>query len=87
MNPLPMRITFDFSRLDNLPQEVRSYLTKQCIVAGEFFTTILSVTPIAGNNTVPSGAVECGTEIVLSDNDKSFGFQNSDLHLFVATVN
>jgi proprotein convertase subtilisin/kexin type 5 len=85
----PIRITTDFSRLQSLPTSVQDVLQKQVEIAAEFFADILQVPvqPSPGNNTLPPDNFNCGSEIAYSGDDILYGFADSDLHLFISTIN
>jgi leishmanolysin len=83
----PLRITFDFSRLSTLSANQQDTIQKTVKQAANFFKKVLSVPSTTTKNMIPSGQSTCGTEITFSSSDKTNGFANSDLHLYVTFVN
>jgi proprotein convertase subtilisin/kexin type 5 len=82
-------VTQDFTRLAGLSPTLQSLLKSEVLLASQFFQNVLQIpapNPLL-NNTLPSGSVSCAPEINYTASDISYGFPNSDLHLFVTYTN
>ncbi|EGR26987.1 leishmanolysin family protein, putative [Ichthyophthirius multifiliis] len=89
-NPQPIRITIDYSRIEqtnDLTQSQIKIIKKLIGLSSDYFSQMLKITPLKGNNKYPkylSG--ECNG-IIIPENDKQIGIPNSDLHIYIFYMN
>lgn len=84
-----MRVTFDYSDLENLPSdktEFKPILIKQAEIIQKFIYKNLLTKRINGNNKFPTSTNRCYTYFV-NPKDQTTGIENSDLHIYIGATN